>query len=795
MSRAGGPCAVCAACAVVVLQLPGCGGGDGGGGDQAPEITSTPPATSNVDSLYAYTVTATGSPAPTVTVNGLPGWLLFDDVDTISGTPADGDLGMTGTITITVSNGVAPDATQEFQIEVLPRLEAPQITSSPSTSIEAGSSYTYAITTTGCPDPTIEITYLPPWLVFNSSTATISGTPSAIHAGTTGTITVTAWNGVAPDATQSFSIDVLLAPTITSVPPTSVVKNQLYEYVITTTGYPDVNVDVQDLPAWLTFYPATDTVSGTPSDADVGTTGTITVTASNGVLPNDVQAFTIDVLDVPPDDGYEENDFDWQATSFWWDGTWLSEYGGEVGVQLDDDWYYFETRFGDERVFVKCEFSHAGGNIDIGLYDWMGGLLAQATSTTDDEKISFTPLFPGPEEFYILVHGDDTGNTYDLWWEGAALEDPYEENDVYTAAWDFTAGENVMLTGVGGEYGIQADEDWYEVTAKAGDTRLVVACIVAGEVGSIDVSLHDSSGTLVAVSANPEGNEVINYQFSSPGTYYVRVYGNDMGGEYNLLWCSTPDDDVFEENDDYTNAWDYTGGDDQWLFAYGGDWSLQYDDDWYEVLVPLGDGTLRAWCYVVRVGTGLGFGLYDAGGTLVDTGVAKPYGGMEMVKIDTDLIAAGYSSGGTFCLRVWGSNAGELYTLWWASLPPDDSYEENDTLGTAWDFSAGETQWLSSYGGEGGVQLDDDWYRIVVPASELLVDIQTQYVWAEGGIEYCLVDDAGYALDYAGGEDNARLVINVDFWGYPDGGTFYIRFFSAYNAGDTYDFMWEARAP
>src|SRR5690606_31468938 len=65
----------------------------------------------------------------------------------------------------------------------------------------------------GWPAPTVTVSGLPSWLSFDSATATLSGTPSLIHAGTTGTITVRAANGISPDATETFTIDV--APTNT----------------------------------------------------------------------------------------------------------------------------------------------------------------------------------------------------------------------------------------------------------------------------------------------------------------------------------------------------------------------------------------------------------------------------------------------------------------------------------------------------------------------------------------------------------------------------------------------------
>ena len=84
----------------------------------APTISSTAPATAVVGMAYSYSITATGNPSPSLSVSGLPGWLLFDGINLISGTPASGDVGTTGTITVTASNGIIPDAIQTFTIVV-----------------------------------------------------------------------------------------------------------------------------------------------------------------------------------------------------------------------------------------------------------------------------------------------------------------------------------------------------------------------------------------------------------------------------------------------------------------------------------------------------------------------------------------------------------------------------------------------------------------------------------------------------------------------------------------------------
>jgi uncharacterized protein (TIGR03382 family) len=88
-------------------------------GPQTPvaAITSSPSLVASVDVPYTYVIAVTGSPVPVITVTGLPAWLSFNDVDTISGTPSAGDVGLTGTITVTATNSEGTDQ-QMFQLTV-----------------------------------------------------------------------------------------------------------------------------------------------------------------------------------------------------------------------------------------------------------------------------------------------------------------------------------------------------------------------------------------------------------------------------------------------------------------------------------------------------------------------------------------------------------------------------------------------------------------------------------------------------------------------------------------------------
>lgn len=84
-------------------------------GPSAPTITNGPPPDGIVGVAYLFAFTSTGSPAFSVTSGALPLGLTMSSSGVIDGTPTtEGEF--TGTVTAT--NGTAPDATQDFSIQI-----------------------------------------------------------------------------------------------------------------------------------------------------------------------------------------------------------------------------------------------------------------------------------------------------------------------------------------------------------------------------------------------------------------------------------------------------------------------------------------------------------------------------------------------------------------------------------------------------------------------------------------------------------------------------------------------------
>jgi len=178
----------------------------------SPHFTSATSTTFTVGTFGKFLVTVTGVPAPTIVEAGaLPAGVSFTDngngVATLQGTPAAASNGIYP-LQFTADNGVEPVGVQAFTLTVT-ATGAPAITSASGTTFVVGVAGTFTVTSTGTPTPTLTQTgTLPGNVTFVSNingTATISGTANP---GTVGTwpITITASNGVLPNAVQSFSL-------------------------------------------------------------------------------------------------------------------------------------------------------------------------------------------------------------------------------------------------------------------------------------------------------------------------------------------------------------------------------------------------------------------------------------------------------------------------------------------------------------------------------------------------------------------------------------------------------------
>ena len=272
-------------------------------------ITSSGSTTFTVGLVGTFTVTTSGVPPCVLSEKGaLPSGVTFTDngngTATLTGTPASG-TGGTYPFTITATN-IAGYNTQSFILTVD---QACEITSAPlTTTLPAGfpwpSTVASTVTSTGWPTCALSATGRPLGVSFTDNgdgTGTFSGTPTAPG---TSSVTITAHNGVGPDATQTFTLTVVpgQACAIGSAHHATFTVGQAGTFKVTTTGVPNCALsETGALPPGVTFTDngdGTATLAGTPA-AGSGGAYPLTITATNGVSPPATQPFILSVLQAP----------------------------------------------------------------------------------------------------------------------------------------------------------------------------------------------------------------------------------------------------------------------------------------------------------------------------------------------------------------------------------------------------------------------------------------------------------------------------------------------------------------
>jgi hypothetical protein len=194
-----------------------------------PEIDGTPATSVTVGDTYTFAPTGSdpdGDPL-TYSIQGKPGWATFSaSTGQLSGAPQRGDEGTYTDIAITVSDNVSAASLPAFSITVNAANAAPAISGTPSSSVTAGTAYSFTPTASD-PDGdtlTFSIQNMPPWAQFNTASGALSGTPQAGDAGSYANISISVSDGNLGNTLPEFTITVnqvsLGSVTLNWTPPT-----------------------------------------------------------------------------------------------------------------------------------------------------------------------------------------------------------------------------------------------------------------------------------------------------------------------------------------------------------------------------------------------------------------------------------------------------------------------------------------------------------------------------------------------------------------------------------------------
>jgi hypothetical protein len=256
-----------------------------------PVFTSTPVTTATENTAYLYAFLAEDPDGDNLTYSvgpGLASWLSFNaSSKQLVGVPQRSNVG-DHAVKIIASDGEF-SVDQDFVITVYSNNHAPTITSTPATSVNKMSPYSYLIMATDADAGdvlTYSATLLPSWLTFNAGTHLLSGTPDYTQVGSFPV--VLAVSDGYDETTQSFTIvvnNVNTAPVILSTPATTVRVNELYTYFVEVVDYEGDAVTLNGviIPAWMTFDAGSRVLSGIPAASNFGT-HTVIISVSDGVF-------------------------------------------------------------------------------------------------------------------------------------------------------------------------------------------------------------------------------------------------------------------------------------------------------------------------------------------------------------------------------------------------------------------------------------------------------------------------------------------------------------------------------
>ncbi len=480
--------------------------------------------------------------------------------------------------------------------------------------------------------------------------------------------------------------------------------------------------------------------------------------------------FRVEVLEQPPlvenpiEDNYEENDrFDELYNITQNEGRWLSGLNG-YGAQWDADWYEIAIPANVSKLTARLFHLQAEGDMDLTLSTKDGPVHFVAAGGSNNEIITWENPFEG--EYALTVTGERKGNFYNLLWDLTYSEDNYEENDTRETAFNLTGNERRFLSKLNGS-GIQKDDDWFRISAGADTVELRVNATFIHEEGDIDLALYNSAGSLIRRSISSNDNESLVYPNPAAGDYFVRVYYDNAGNEYDLTWAALTQaeldavpvgDDAYEENDTIDSPYSLTTESPRLSSSLG--LGIQSDDDWFEIEVPAGNVGLLVECLFADAEGDIDLELYDPLGFPVV--IRDSITDNEIVEFTTPVPA------GIYQIRVYGPGLGNEYDLYWTAYV-EDRYEDNDSFGAPYDLSLEIGAPLDS-----PTLGDEDWYRFVATGPTPHIRVDLDYIDANGAVNFQILDESqNVILTVDSTDDSESVIIAVS------SGTYYVRVYGS----------------
>lgn len=537
----------------------------------APTLTGDPATSATEDAAYSFAPAAFDADSDSLVfaATNLPGWVSLNTATgVLSGIPTNANVGTYSNIALSVTDGKAVTYLPAFSITVANTNDTPTISGTPAASVTAGNAYSFQPTATD-PDVGTVLSYrianAPIWAAFDTATGRLSGTPTSANVGATSNIVITVGDGTASASLPAFSVMVVntgnTAPTISGAPVTSTAEDSAYSFQPTASDADGnaLSYGIVNRPSWATFNTTTGRLSGTPTNANVGTTSNIVISVSDGTASAALPAFNLTVTntnDAPSIGGIPATTvLEDAAYSFTPTAT-----DPDVGATLTysivnrPSWATFNTATGRLSGTPTNANVGATSNIVISVSDGTASAPlpafnltvtntndaptisgTPATSITADSAYSFQPAASDPDAgatlTYSIVNRPSwaTFNTA----TGRLSGTPTSANVGTTSNIVISVGDGIVTTAlpafsitVNGATTGQATLAWDAPVARTDGTALSMAEI-GGYTIRYGTSQTNLSNTVTVADAYTTQHTISNL---SAGTYYFAVVAYDTQG-------------------------------------------------------------------------------------------------------------------------------------------------------------------------------------------------------------------------------------------------------------------------
>lgn len=232
------------------------------------------------------------------------------------------------------------------------------------------------------------------------------------------------------------------------------------------------------------------------------------------------------------------------------------------------NWYSIPANI-DESLVITVYFSQAQGNLNLELHN-SAGFLDSNILPVDNKNLTYVISVPDLYSIHIYNTTLFTG----FFHLEVKRDDKYEPNNIFAEAFEEIFPNwypNLKCY----------DDDWFKIWMNNGD-QFTIDIFFSNASGNIDLELWENPTKMLEFSHSPNDNEYISWVASYDGFHYVRIVKNAMDNMYDLdIKMMGTMFDKYEYNNDYWSAHELYKG------YYHDLWCK--DDDWYKVLLDLGE--------------------------------------------------------------------------------------------------------------------------------------------------------------------------------------------------------------